>query len=145
MRALRRLFSWATDMDYVKLDPMLKVARVKVPRDTDRPTLTPLDVKAILIGLRSACVSVRAFFTVLIYTGLRRSEMMRMDWTWIDLEKGELSVNKPKNDTPRLIALALPAIEALAALPHREGAVWRDQDTGEPMSRPPYRTRKQGQ
>lgn len=137
-RAVSRLFSWGIDMELVKKNPMLKVARIKLPKDIQRPTFSPLEIKAFLAALQSASPSVRAFFTVLIYTGLRRSEMMRMDWSWIDLDNRQLTVHKPKNDTPRVISLAAPAAEALEALPHREGSIWRDRETDQPLSRPPY-------
>jgi integrase len=137
-RAVSRLFSWAADLDHIKANPMVKVARIKVPKDIDRPTFSPLEIKAFLGALKSASTSVRAFFTVLIYTGLRRSEMMRMQWSWINLEARCLTVHKPKNDTPRMITLAAPAVDALTALPEREGHVWRDHQTDQPLSRPPY-------
>ncbi len=49
-----------------------------------------------------------------IETGMRRSEILRIEWANIDLNNRTLSIDETKNGSPRIIALTQSAAEVLA-------------------------------
>src|SRR5690606_7538113 len=62
-------------------------------------------------------------------TGLRRGEMRRMDWSWIDLDAKTLTVKESKSGRLRTIPLPKPAVAILDGLEVQEGPVkgnWGD-------------------
>jgi integrase len=65
-----------------------------------------------------------------IATGLRQGELLRLDWSDVDLEKQYLRVRFSKNDEPRTVYLPESAVKALRTLqPDRaEGPVFRMPD-----------------
>src|SRR5208282_4061306 len=51
-----------------------------------------------------------------IATGLRQGELLRLDWSDLDLQKQHLRVRLSKNDEPRTVHLPESAVQALRAL-----------------------------
>lgn len=118
--------------------------------------LNPTQVKA----LRSAASGDRleALYIVAIHTGLRRSELLGLRWTDVDLDAGMLSVqrsldkdgtfNPPKrNKSRRTVKLTGQAVEALKSHRARQneerlrlGSLWEDHglvfpnQVGKPMN-----------
>ncbi len=118
--------------------------------------LTSNEVKALL----SAAVGDRleALYVVAIHTGLRRSELLGLKWTDVDLDAGTLSVqrsldtdrtfNPPKrNKSRRTVKLTGQAVEALKSHRARQneerlrlGSLWEDHNLvfpnqlGKPMN-----------
>jgi len=104
--------------------------------------LNPAQIKALL---SAACGDrLEALYVFAIHTGLRRSEILGLKWTDVDLETGVLSVqrsldtyrtfNPPKrNKSRRTVKLTDPAIEALKGHRTRQneerlrlGSLWDD-------------------
>ena len=71
----------------------------------------------------------------LLYTGARTGEALYLDWSAVDLAKGQVTFHKTKNGEPRSVPLHPRLVTILAQLPHREGAVFRTHE-GKPYSRP---------
>ena len=57
-----------------------------------------------------------AAIRLLLLTGCRKSEILSLRWKWIDFERGCLSLPDAKGGA-RVVPLAAPALEILAALP----------------------------
>lgn len=104
---LGQLFRYAVRMDFLASNPMTKVERVRAePRD--QRVLRLHEVQTVL----AACSKEqRSFFTVLALTGLRRSEIFRMRWDWVDFEGQRLHVRVAKRG-----ANELPLGPAVAAI-----------------------------
>jgi integrase len=71
----------------------------------------------------------------LLYTGARVGELLWLDWKYVDLNRGHLTIPRSKNGQARGIPLHPRVIAALANLPHRDGEVFRT-NAGKPYSRP---------
>jgi integrase len=118
--------------------------------------LNPTQVKALLFAARGD--RLEALYVLAIHTGLRRSEILGLKWTDVDLDAGTLAVqrslerggtfNPPKrNKSRRTVKLTGQAIEALKGHRARQneerlrlGSLWEDHDlvfpnrVGKPMN-----------
>jgi integrase len=118
--------------------------------------LNPTQIKALLSAARGD--RLEALYVLAIHTGLRRSEILGLKWTDVDLETGILSVqrsldtdgtfNPPKrNKSRRTVKLTGRAAEALKGHRARQneerlrlGSLWEDHDlvfpnrVGKPMN-----------
>jgi integrase len=106
--------------------------------------VNPVEVKALLSAARGD--RLEALYVVAIHTGLRRSEILGLKWTDVDLKVGILSVqrsldtdrtfNPPKrNKSRRTVKLTTAAVEALKSHRTRQneerlrlGSLWEDHD-----------------
>jgi integrase len=61
-----------------------------------------------------------AAIRLLILTGCRKSEILGLQWKWIDFENGCLRLPDSKTDK-KIVPLGAPALELLASLPKIEG------------------------
>jgi integrase len=64
---------------------------------------------------------VRGAFFIGLLTGARRSEVLTMQWTDLDLQQGLLRIPVTKADRPHTLPLPRPVIEELRRLPRIEG------------------------
>ena len=64
-----------------------------------------------------------AAIRLLMLTGCRKSEILSLQWTDIDLEAGELRLRESKTG-PRAVPLSPPAAKVLAELPRVPGNPW---------------------
>ena len=71
----------------------------------------------------------------LLYTGARVGEVLWLDWSNLDLERRHVTFPKTKNGEARGVPLHSRVVAALAALPGREGPVFRAPN-GAPYARP---------
>jgi len=118
--------------------------------------LNPAQIKALLSATRGD--RLEALYVLAIHTGLRRSEILGLKWTDVDLDTGNLSVqrsllrggtfNPPKrNKSRRTVKLTGQAVEALKSHRARQneerlclGSLWEDHDLvfpnrlGKPMN-----------
>jgi len=80
--------------------------------------------------------------TFLFYTGARLSEALYLDWRNVDLERCHVQFLKTKNGEARGMVLHPRVVSALAALRHREGAVFRTPGTKRDPIGKPYAKRE---
>jgi integrase len=85
--------------------------------------------------IESSARHLRPIVIFLLGTGARAGEALWLDWANVDLDKRQATFRKTKNGEARSVPLHGRVIEALAALPHREGDVFRT-DEGKPYTRP---------
>jgi integrase len=71
----------------------------------------------------------------LLYTGARVGEVLWLDWSNVDLARRHVTFPKTKNGEARGVPLHTRVVAALAALPGREGPVFRAPN-GAPYARP---------
>ena len=73
----------------------------------------------------------RTAWLTMLFTGFRSINVVSLDWSQIDLARKEIRLTKMKNGQSRTFPVADVVIEALKALPHREGYVFpADSRTG---------------
>lgn len=84
--------------------------------------LTPAEADR-LIG--AAATHLRPLLTFLAATGARVGEALALDWQDVDLAHARAVLRDTKNGRDRAVDLCPRALGALAALAHRDGAVFR--------------------
>ena len=97
----RRRERFLTDTEFARLGRVLNEA-------VDSCSASPIAVAAIRL---------------LMLTGCRKSEILTLRWTDVDLEAGELHLADAKAG-PRAVQLPPTAVRLLEALPRREGCRW---------------------
>ena len=97
----RRRERFLTDVEFARLGRVLDEA-------VDGASASPIAVAAIRL---------------LMLTGCRKSEILTLRWTDVDLEAGELHLGDAKAG-PRAVQLPPTAVRLLKALPRREGCRW---------------------
>lgn len=75
--------------------------------------------------LRAASPHLRPLLVYLLGTGSRLSEALELDWQQVDLPGARATTLATKTGTERHVDLPPVVCAALAALPHREGRVFR--------------------
>jgi len=96
----------------------------EIPRRPEGRTLYLLPEEAERL-IAAASPHVRPLFLFLIGTGARMSEAIELEWRDLDLAGGRTIFWRTKTGKRRVAALPPCVKEALAALPHRTGSVFR--------------------
>ena len=102
IRTLKAAFSKAVEWEYVKENPFKGYKLLKVQQKPPR-FLLPDEIKRIesVIDREEWLFA----FRVLVYTGMRIGEAVRLTWKDIDLERGIITVRKSKNFQSRVIPI----------------------------------------
>lgn len=66
----------------------------------------------------------KSFFILALETGARRSDLLRLRWSHVDLTRRIASLNTSKNGTGRVLPLSTRAVEQLTALPRVDDRVF---------------------
>ena len=87
--ALSKAVKWG----YIKDNPC---DRVDPPRIQHKQIkcFTTDEAKIFLKGLSQECLKYRVMFSILIYTGLRRGELLGLEWSDINFEKKTMSISR---------------------------------------------------
>jgi len=99
-----------------------------VPRRAEGRTLYLLPEEAERL-MAAAARHVKPLFLLLLSAGARMSEAIELDWRDLDLRGGRAIFWRTKTGKRRVAQLPPRLIAALAALPHREGPVFRWETT----------------
>lgn len=119
----RRLYALRSLWDFLERSEMVATnpcRTVSAPKSGERlpEYLTPDECEALLDATGdqyydSLATRDRAALTILIYTGLRRHELIGLELADIDLEEGTLRVRRGKGDKSRLLPLVEEAQQAI--------------------------------
>jgi integrase len=136
VQAVNTLFNLAVDEEIIDRNPWRGLMRKPEGRRNQAP---PTDdefdrLVAACDVLGEYAPRMRAMLTVAAYSGMRPGELMALDWSSVDLPGLKITVSKrlyrqtidlPKSNKVREIALLPPARDALLTLPERQGYVFR--------------------
>ncbi len=75
--------------------------------------------------VQAAAPHLRPLLVFLIATGARMSEALELDWADVDLDGARVTFTRTKQGRAHYVDLVPTARAALAALPHRQGRVFR--------------------
>ncbi len=92
--------------------------------------LSPAEAFALLAAAGDLHQRFGVLLTVLLYSGVRLSEALRMTWADVDLKRATALARETKNGAPLTVHLPPVAVSALANLPDREGRVFRLTKSG---------------
>ncbi len=92
------VFSYAVKMDMLSENPCRKVT---VPKDEkkEKEIYTLEEIEVLFRLLETAPLKYRTFFTLAIYSGFRRGELLGLEWKDIDWEHNVISVRRMSNYT----------------------------------------------
>ncbi len=92
------VFSYAIKMDMISDNPCRKVT---IPKgETKEKDIYSLDeLEQLMTLLETAPLKYRLFFTMILYTGFRRSEMLGLEWKDIDWQNRVISIRRTSNYT----------------------------------------------
>lgn len=123
---VREFYRWAVRENLRNDDPTTRL----VTPASHRGLPHPLDDSRLAEALAQATPELAAVLLLARYAGLRACEIARLDWRDVALNGGmpSLIVREGKGGHSRRVTAAKPVIEALLALPHRNGPVIRRQD-----------------
>lgn len=92
-RCLSTIFNTAYKLDMIKENPVAKISAPKVPRK--QPQFLDLEqAKQTLELLKSADLKYQVGINILIYTGIRRGELIGLEWDAIDWENSTISIEQ---------------------------------------------------
>jgi len=129
LTALRHVFNKAIQWGYLLASPMADVERMKVSQKKVRF----LTVEEIDIVLAAASPFIRPILLTAIHTGLRRSELFRMEWSDVDFERGVITVTgkgkeHTKNYRDREVPMTSDVRECLQGMRRRGNWVFCHKD-----------------
>ena len=105
IRTLKAFCAWCVEHGHMEEHPLRKLRQIKVAQPGEPPFLTLDEIKAILGDLREPIPGRRGASRVYdlvqlaILTGLRKSELFRLRWEDMDLERGRLRVAAEEKST----------------------------------------------
>lgn len=123
---LRRWFRWATavarDVTGLKDDPAQYLVKLTPPASRDR-ALDDYEIGVFFQALIKSKVTIADPLTVILYTGMRRSEAFGLQWTEIDQGRKAISIPKEriKNNQPLVLGVPDTVWELLEKQRQRTG------------------------
>ncbi len=157
---LSDVFNYAVRLDILEDNPCKNVVVPKGEKK-EKAVYTVEEIEQLFEILERSPLKYKAFFTLAVYSGFRRGELLGLEWKDVDFENNIISVNRTSNytvergnytDTPktkksvRCLKLPSKVFEILMALKDEQdrlkakiGNKWQDSgrlftgDTGAPM------------
>lgn len=129
---LKAMLNWAVRRERLRRNPLagIELLPTRVDRREVSRALTPAEFAALLESV--PCVRRRAYYLLAGRCGLRWSEVRRVRWEDVDLDRGWLTV-RPENEKARRgaeVALSDDVVSALCALDvEASGAVFGSSPT----------------
>jgi integrase/recombinase XerD len=113
LTAVRMLLAWAARAKRITVNPAAELEMPRLPKRLPRAVLSVSEMERVLaapdlataLGLRD-----RAILEVLYSTGIRRMELVGLDCTDVDPERGTLFVREGKGKKDRLVPIGERAI-----------------------------------
>jgi len=130
---LKRMLRWAADMGYI--DPPVHL-KFRMPTVDNEKTefMTEDQLAAYLKALDEESDQHRAaFFRIALLTGIRRTALLNVQWSDVDLENGFLTLRgaTAKNEKTQTIPLSPGAVEVLKGIVRTNAPyIWPGQNGG---------------
>jgi integrase len=120
---ISHLFTWAEQEGLVPEGHPNPARGVQRFREKARDRwLNAREVRALAEAIEEEpSVFVRAYFWLALFTGCRKRELLRIEWTDVELDQGFLRIRGTKNDRTHFVPLARQARDIVKALPRRPG------------------------
>jgi integrase len=138
-RLTRCMFNLAIDWEMLSVNPCRRIQMFKENARTRH--LSRAEVERLNNALlQDPDWRWRALFPLLLFTGLRKNELLALTWSRVDFEQRTVTIIRTKNGKPIVQPLVDDAMRILATLPSR-GAnpfVFPGDRVGKPLSAPGY-------
>lgn len=118
----RAFFEYAVKRDYAKMNPVVKIDKVRVD-DKPAAIFTPAQLAKLL---NAATVETLPALVIGAFAGLRQAEIFRLEWKEIDLARGfiEVTARKSKTAQRRLVTIQPNLSAWLQPYSGGKGLVW---------------------
>ena len=142
------LFAKAVEWEHLPETAPNPAAHVQTNRERSRDRwIKPAELPSLMSAIEAEeSPYIRAAFLLYLLTGLRRSELLRLQWKHVDLERREIYLPDTKANRAHMVPLSAPAAELLAELPRQSNNpyVFPGRDRGHlyDMKRPWLRIRE---
>lgn len=115
------MFSWAEREGLLPEGHPNPARGVRRFREESRDRwLKPTEVRAVVAAVeREPSLRIRAYFWLLLLTGCRKRELLRVQWRDVDFDSGLLQLRNTKNGRGHFVPLTEPAQLILKELPQR--------------------------
>jgi integrase len=122
---LSAVFQWGINMEKLKDNPARRISNFKEPR-LRRRFLSPEEEKALREGVQLHYPDQEPELDLALYTGMRRNEIYRLEWTQVDFKLGLITVEGKAHanssaPSDRIIRMHPDARKALEELRRRAG------------------------
>jgi integrase len=129
-QAIVTLFNFARRRGYLPKGETTEAADVETVRDHDGEiaVLTPAQLTKLL---RKSKPEYQLYFALAAFTGIRSAELLRLEWSEINFEKGHIEVKarKAKTGTRRLVPIQPNLAKWLAPYRGRKGKLFQSRRT----------------
>jgi len=127
-KALSSIFKHAVEWNVISTNPMLNVKKpINVSKQEEELNVyDELEVKTLLEAVQDELEHWRIFISLALATGMRRGELLGLEWNAIDLDNGTIDIRQiiiksrsgteikePKYNSKRLISLPASIVEEL--------------------------------
>ena len=109
---IRGLFKFAVEAEYIPSNPAEKLKYEKVPKRTPK-ALTDDEYLAVFKRLPDYC---QVMFQILVDTGLRRSQLFRLEWRDVISDRRELVIRSSKDSEDRVLPIPPRTAELLDSM-----------------------------
>jgi len=120
------VFRESIEWGYIDHNPLHDVKSPKSARPRDR-IITDTEIDLInnhLAKGKGSSHQIRIAFNLALLTGMRRGEILSLDWSQIDLERRYLTLLDTKNGDKRDVPLSTSALDVIKAVEGRQGALF---------------------
>jgi len=115
LAALSHVFTVACKEWFLVTDnPVMRVRRCKEPRGREI-FLSPEQRGLLMDALKPEPELLQVVVLLAIYTGMRHTEIMSLQWRQVDLSRSRLVLEQTKNGKPRGVPLVGPALNAITS------------------------------
>ena len=117
LQVLRRLFNWAIEQGLASDNPVRRVRFFRA--DVKRLRYLTEDEDKLLLAEAAKVTRspfLRDAIEIAVHTGLRRGNLLRLQWSWVDWENRVIRVPRTKNGKPHAVPLSATAHATLKRL-----------------------------
>jgi integrase len=112
---LSAFFRWCVRQGMIESNPVMNTDRLKEPNGRVRYLSDEERVALFAACKEVRCPMLYSLVVIATYSGMRRGEILALDWKDVDLNSGAARVLRSKNGEARGATIAGPALEALRA------------------------------
>jgi integrase len=123
LRHIKGALSYAVDEKLIEKRPKIKMVPVD-EQDLAERILSPRTIRAILAVAKNEDRDLGRYFTVLLWTGARRREILNLAWQDVDLARRSALLTRTKGKRDRRVPLLPAAISALKPIKKDIGPVF---------------------
>jgi integrase len=127
LSCLRTMFNKAVEWGRLETSPLRTIKKLKEPQGRER-ILSAEEARRLL---DCASDAIRPVLVVALNTGMRRSEILSLKWSNVDLTRGYIFIEDSKSGKSRKIPMNAAVMEAFLRLPHEAEFVFLNSGTGE--------------